>query len=275
MTMNFVYLGYDKFDAATNMAIDEAALNAAERYQKSFIRFYDFDRPAVILSHRESKDDIDIAKCRELGVDISRRLSHGSVILCDTNVLAYSIASPFYTPDSAHSYFARRIAGVLKDAGVENVGIGNHFSVRINGGTVAGHGQRWKMGRSLLYHGVMAVEPWNTELINAVIKLRPPHSEGAKSEYELVGELPAVAHYVKIDKKTIASRMLESVTDGQYETHHVSELYPEAGHLHRSKYTNDSWIYDGIADNEKSHIMGGLGFCFIDIISPEGSVELV
>ncbi|HLC67747.1 MAG TPA: hypothetical protein VJI12_02580 [archaeon] len=274
--MEYVYLGYGKFDAATNMAIDEATLKRVDEDRRVFIRFYDFERPTVILAKRESIEDVNLEKCTEMGFDVNRRLSHGSVILCDDTTISYSIVSPSHDPSSAHKEFSRKIAMALKELGVENVGIGEHFSVRIDGKTVAGHGQRYRWMHGLLYHGVMAVHPWNTELINDVIKLRPSPGDGKKDEYQLVRELPSVNDYVRASKNEVAAKILDSITGGNYNLMDISELYPDVQHFKETKYANHSWVYNAHQAHETPPIISkDQGFCFIDIIAPEGTVEMV
>src|SRR3989338_4241094 len=168
---NFVYFGYDKFDAFMNMAIDDTIRNLSEKTQQSFVRFYDFERPSLILAYVEHPSDV-IAGHAD-GYDITRRLSNGSVILCDERTLAYSIVAPRnrYDLTTMHETFGARIGRSIKELiRQDEVAIGEHFSVRVNNRTIAGHGQR--AGPSVLYHGVLAVRPWDMKKIAASIRLR-------------------------------------------------------------------------------------------------------
>ncbi len=191
------YIGYGRYGAAMNMAIDEAMMRAAEKHHIFFIRFYDFTKPSVILASSDSAANIT---GMGNGVDFTRRISAGKPIYIDDNVLSYSVAGPagfrqLGNSTDIHHYLGKATADALE----ATVGNGHRmefgaapaghapYSIRPDGGEpIAGHGQHISSGHSFLYHGVIAVGRWNADAINASIRLKRDH-------YERIKALPCVA----------------------------------------------------------------------------------
>ena len=263
----FVYFGHDTFDASMNMAIDDVLRNMSAQRSQCFVRFYDFERPALILALVEHPSDIIAAN----GYDITRRTSNGSVILCDERTLSYSIIVPrgIYNITTMHSKFGARIGKSLKEyINHDAISIGEHFSVRIDGRTIAGHGQY--AGHSMLYHGILALQPWDMKKIAESIRLR-------NGEYEFIQSLPSVADYVEgMDKHALVSKLLAGITDEKYETispelrndiiRNASQIAPF--------YRSEDWIQFGPYHDrpDARHLLerrSGLGFCFADFLTPE------
>jgi lipoate-protein ligase A len=77
-------------DGATNMAMDEAILDAViEGASPPTLRFYAWSPPCLSLGRNQPLTDVDLAACRAGGVDVVRRPTGGRAILhCDE--LTYS-----------------------------------------------------------------------------------------------------------------------------------------------------------------------------------------
>lgn len=81
-------------DGATNMAIDEAILEAvAAGEHPPTLRFYGWKTPCLSLGYGQECDVIDFSRCAELGWDIVRRSTGGRAIL-HTDELTYSLCLP-------------------------------------------------------------------------------------------------------------------------------------------------------------------------------------
>ena len=118
---------------------------------------------------------------------------------------------------------------------------------------VAGHGQRAGT-KSLLYHGVIALYPWNTERIEEVLNL-------PSGEIEVVRQLPAVNDFVSLTHDEFAKELIEkfgavTLEDALFE----EKCLKGARKLVREKYAHREWIENGDAKQYK-----GLGFCFVAI----------
>lgn len=252
-----LYLG--EYDAATNLAFDDLLLEKASEEGRKSIRFYDFEDPAVILARSEHPDDV--LEWRQ-DIDYTRRDSGGSVIYCDDNALYYSVVIPADSedfPETLHrDYFGPKIAEALSEAGVpeEFLGVGEHFSVRINGKTVSGNSQRKKKD-AVLYHGVLAYEPWDVELLDDLIDLREKDGE---SEKEFIESLPGVSEHSSSTKDEIRDYMIQAFTGGDYEE--VELDYSEMERIYdiREKYYGKEWVM-GVNESSLKH---NQGFCFVD-----------
>lgn len=78
-------------DGATNMAIDEAILDAVvSGANPPTLRFYEWSPPCLSLGRSQPLADADLVACRAAGVDIVRRPSGGRAIL-HTDELTYSL----------------------------------------------------------------------------------------------------------------------------------------------------------------------------------------
>ncbi len=264
--MDFTFFGYDTFDAATNMAIDEALIGECERSGRHFIRFYNFKKPAIILSISDHYDNIK----KDKGIDVTRRKSSGKPIYVDENILAYSIIAKIdgvnphlETLESIHKYFGSMTVDAImsivdKSCKIE---VGEVFSININGMPVAGHGQKLTLGHSAMYHGVIAVKPWNTAAIREFLNL--------KREYdEELDRLPSVSMFIndkdnKEDiKKELASAMLRKFTSGSFMRMGAQErenVLKDADILVKRTYGNSTWI----KNSDVSKLKTDFRFCLL------------
>lgn len=105
-------------DGATNMAVDEAILEAvAVRDAPPTLRFYTWEPPCLSLGYAQSPErEVDLARCREDGIHWVRRPTGGRAIL-HADEVTYSVALPRDDPrvqgDVVESY--RRLSeGLLE-----------------------------------------------------------------------------------------------------------------------------------------------------------------
>lgn len=110
-------------DGAANMAMDEAILTAVvEGHSPPTLRLYAWSPPCLSLGRSQPLADVDLAACRDRGVDVVRRPTGGRAIL-HTDELTYAVAvqqsDPRATGDVVESY--RRLSeGLL--AGLRHLG---------------------------------------------------------------------------------------------------------------------------------------------------------
>ena len=253
------------YDAATNLAIDDLMLEKAAETGEAYLRIYDFDDPAVILARNEHVDDIK--EFRETH-DYTRRDTGGSVIYCNENAIFYSVTIPAGTkdyPENLHrEYFGPRIAEALSDLGVDDskLGVGEHFSVRINNGTVSGNSQR-KKKNAVMYHGVLAIEPWDTDELDDLIRLREKETQ---TEKEFIDSLPGVVNHVDHSaeeaKKAAKRLLIDKFTEEDYvEKSLDNEEWKRIRNRAESRYMDEDWIQT--ANGNKS-LDRDQGFCFVD-----------
>ena len=103
-------LSYRVLRAAENMAIDEAVfrLNRREGLPPT-LRFFGWQPPAVSLGYfQKTSREIDVAACRQAGIDIVRRPTGGKAVLHE-HELTYSLAAP-----ADHPLFTGDIVGTYR-----------------------------------------------------------------------------------------------------------------------------------------------------------------
>ena len=103
---------------AMNMAFDEALLESVAAGRSGpVLRLYRWDPPAVSLGYGQSLQRVNLPACRELGLDVVRRLTGGRAVLHHREV-TYAVIAPertaFFPGGVLDNY--RVIAGVLLQA---------------------------------------------------------------------------------------------------------------------------------------------------------------
>jgi lipoate-protein ligase A len=75
------------------MAVDEFLFRQAEKAPRTFLRFYQWERPTVSLGYsQDASIVVDAAFCAAHGIDIVRRMTGGKLVLHDREV-TYAVAS--------------------------------------------------------------------------------------------------------------------------------------------------------------------------------------
>ncbi len=106
-----------------NMAVDEQLYRLAERSPRTFLRFYQWERPTASLGYsQDAVKVVDTAFCAAHGIDIVRRMTGGKLVLHHREV-TYSVASSdaaVFTETLRESYrlISRALLGGLAILGV-------------------------------------------------------------------------------------------------------------------------------------------------------------
>ena len=96
-------------DGATNMAIDEAILDAVTAGQSPpTLRFFGWTPPCLSLGYSQPAGDVDRAACAQRGWAIVRRQTGGQAIL-HVDELTYSVCAPLDEP--------RVVGGIVESYG--------------------------------------------------------------------------------------------------------------------------------------------------------------
>ena len=143
--------GYNS--AALNMAIDEALIESID--ESPVFRVYGWRPAAVSVGYFQSiRDEVDIEKCREIGVDIVRRLTGGGAVLHEFE-LTYSFITKQYPQNIMESYRWICEAVVMS---IKRLGFNASFvplnDIVVNGKKVSGSAQTRRKG-VLLQHGTL------------------------------------------------------------------------------------------------------------------------
>ena len=118
-------IGLETHNAYFNMAADQAIMESVSRDEsRPTIRFYRWKPSAVSIGCFQSmKDEVDIERCRELGVDRVRRRTGGGAVFHDTNgEITYSvITKEADMPKGIHESYRRISSWII--SGLKAVGI--------------------------------------------------------------------------------------------------------------------------------------------------------
>jgi lipoate---protein ligase len=139
--------------AALNMAIDEALIeNIAEA---PVLRIYGWRPAAISVGYFQSiKEEVDLEKCSQLGVDVVRRLTGGGAVLHELE-LTYSFITKQYPQNIMES--CRWICDAIVMS-INRLGFDASFvplnDIVINGKKVSGSAQTRRKG-VLLQHGTL------------------------------------------------------------------------------------------------------------------------
>lgn len=142
--------------AALNMAIDEALMENLE--EAPILRIYGWRPAAVSVGYFQSiRDEVDIEKCGEIGVDVVRRLTGGGAVLHEFE-LTYSFITKQYPQNIMESYEWICEAIVMS---INRLGFDASFvplnDIIIKGKKVSGSAQTRRRG-TLLQHGTLLLD---------------------------------------------------------------------------------------------------------------------
>lgn len=158
--MKWRIIGLEKHDAYFNMAIDEVLMEGIrEGTSPPTIRFYGWSPSAVSIGRFQSmEEEVDVEKCREIGVDYVRRITGGGAVYHDTaGEVTYSIAgSESEFPKGIRESYAYICRYVIN--GLAGLGIDSEFApindIIHKGKKISGSAQT-RRGGVLLQHGTV------------------------------------------------------------------------------------------------------------------------
>lgn len=174
-------LDFRRHNIFENMAIDEAVFRETIIHNaQPTLRFYASDPAAVTMGYfQDAREEINIEKCREAGIDIARRITGGRAVF-HSHELTYSVTATrqeeIFPADIAGTYkiISQCIARGLNDLGI-NAGLAKEgrapgravkaccFStplqneLLVNGRKICGSAQVRKRG-GFLQHGLLLLD---------------------------------------------------------------------------------------------------------------------
>lgn len=158
--MKYRLISFGYFDAATNMALDEAIMEGIRAgTSQPTIRFYGWDPSAVSIGYFQGLTyEVNLEACRQAGVDVVRRMTGGGAVYHDREgEVTYSLLGPAgeFPSNVVESY--RQICAPLIGA-LQALGIPAEFQpindVAAEGRKISGNAQTRRNG-VLLQHGTV------------------------------------------------------------------------------------------------------------------------
>ncbi len=207
------------------MAIDEALFKAVSAGTSlPTLRFYTWEPPAVSVGYfQNSLREVDLSVCREMGIDVVRRLTGGRAVLHDRE-LTYSIISPdnsFNFPDNILGTY--KIISSCLVSGLNSIGLNalltpsvrkagrdspsacftspSHYEITIDGKKLVGSAQRRGEG-AFLQHGSILME-FNREKLEKVL-----HKTGG------IDSVTSTSEHSKIDIATLTTSLVKGFERG-------------------------------------------------------------
>ena len=146
--------------AYMNMGIDEAVMESVRDGRADpTIRFYTWNPSAVSIGRFQSmREEVNIGRCKELGVDCVRRITGGGAVYHDRNgEVTYSVIAPERLLPKGIRESYREICGWVI-SGLASIGIRAEFApindITVNGKNISGNAQTRKDG-IVLQHGTI------------------------------------------------------------------------------------------------------------------------
>jgi lipoate-protein ligase A len=156
--------------AAFNMALDEALIESIG--DVPVLRIYGWRPAAVSIGYFQSiKEEVDLEKCSQLGIDIVRRLTGGGAVLHECE-LTYSFITKQYPQSILES--CKWICDAIVMS-ISRLGFNASFvplnDIVVNGKKVSGSAQTRRSG-VLLQHGTLLLDV-DVEKMFSVLKVPP------------------------------------------------------------------------------------------------------
>jgi lipoate-protein ligase A len=221
-----------------NMALDEVLMGSAN-YDIPILRLYGWRPPAVSIGYFQSIDEeVDVKKCKQMGIDVIRRVTGGGAVLHESE-LTYSFITKVYPKNIMESY--KLICDPVVMC-INKLGFNAKFAplndITIDNKKVSGHAQTRKKN-TLLQHGTILLDI-NVEKMFSVLKI-----PSEKIKDKMIKDVKArviglnktfeqVAYELKgsFSEKFLAEIIVDNLTIEEIEN---------TKKLANEKYTSDSW----------------------------------
>lgn len=160
--MDWRLLEQQTYDAAMNMAIDEAIYESvASGKQLPTIRFYKWKNNSVSLGAFQNQDEINLEECKKNNVDVIRRITGGRAVYHDKKDFTYSIVAPIKIFDNsvsnAYKEICSWIINSLKDLGIKSK-LENKNDIIVNNKKISGNAAKLMEKGIYLQHGTLVYD---------------------------------------------------------------------------------------------------------------------
>lgn len=246
-------------NAAMNMATDEAILNARiSRKVPNTLRFYRWQPSAVSFGKNQNpENEIYLDACKQLGVDVIRRISGGGTVYHDfEGEVTYSViaqTADFCVGDITAVYFkiyeaitdALRLLGVPAD--FSSGDIKNCPNLTVNGKKISGSSQTITRG-VVLQHGTL-LRSVDLPKMFQVLKLRNINCTQAAD----IAKRKITSIQDELGNRVTSETVVNALVQG-FKAILKIQLYEEeltpneveiANKLYKEKYTTKEWNLSG------------------------------
>ena len=221
-----------------NMALDEVLMGSAN-YDIPILRLYGWQPPAVSIGYFQSIDEeVDIKKCKQMGIDVIRRITGGGAVLHEFE-LTYSFITKTYPKNIMESY--KLICDPVVMC-INKLGFNAKFAplndIIVDNKKVSGHAQTRKKN-VLLQHGTILLDI-NVEKMFSVLKI-----PSEKIKDKMINDVKARVMGLNKTFEQVAYELKESFSEKFVAEIIVNNLTIEeienTKKLANEKYTSASW----------------------------------
>ena len=230
------------------MAADNALINSVKSGESNpTIRFYRWKPSAVSIgSFQSMRDEINIDKCKELGVAYVRRLTGGGAVYHDTDgEITYSVIAPekLFPKNIIESY--KTICGWIID-GLSSIGVSAEFvpinDIVVSGKKISGNAQTRRDG-VLLQHGTVLYKTDVSKMFSLLNVSKEKISDKIIKGVE--ERVAGVSAYADVSMEQLYESLLKGFTAGKDFKFGMltGKEIAEAERLRKEVYSTDSWNF--------------------------------
>lgn len=234
--------------ACENMAIDEALLDSiANSRAQPTIRFYRWKPSAVSIGTFQSMEkEVNVSRCRELGIDVIRRITGGGAVYHDfEGEITYSVLGPMSMfPKGIRESYRQICDWVIR--GLAQLSIDASFvpinDIVVDGRKISGNAQTRRQG-VLLQHGTVL---YSTDLNTMFSALNVSNEKISDKMIQSAEErVTSVSKYSKTSIEGLYEALLDSFTEGkEFEFGDLNnDEKGAAKELEDSVYKTDAWNF--------------------------------
>ena len=160
--MQFRLIEQETYDAAMNMAIDEAIVQRVSNGKSlPTIRFYKWKNSSISIGSNQNQDEINLAVCKKNNIDVVRRITGGRAVYHDKKDFTYSVIAPINTFDNsiknAYAEICSWIINALKDIGIKSR-LENTNDIMVKGKKISGNAAKSFDNKIYLQHGTLVYD---------------------------------------------------------------------------------------------------------------------
>ena len=160
--MKWRFIEQETYDAAMNMAIDEAIVQKVSNGKSlPTIRFYKWKNSSISIGSNQNQDEIDLEFCKKNSIDVVRRITGGRAVYHDKNDFTYSVIAPIGMFDNSINEAYREICswimGALKDIGIKSR-LENTNDIMVKGKKISGNAAKLFDKKIYLQHGTLVYD---------------------------------------------------------------------------------------------------------------------
>ncbi len=240
-------MALEEHDAYRNMAIDESILEHIKAgASKPTIRFYKWSPSAVSIGRFQSmRDEVNLEKCKELGVTCVRRITGGGAVYHDHDgELTYSIIAPQSEfPSGIRESYALICGWIIN--GLKEIGIEAKFSpindITVDGKKISGNAQTRRDG-VLLQHGTIL---YNLDLQKMVSVLNASKDKISDKMIKSVEQrVTSVSAQKDAPFDGLYKAVLNGLSDGKdCKFEELSESEYKSSEVLAGTYSSDAWNF--------------------------------